>query len=186
LRSELLEARPRQLEVLWLEELQRDIPVVPVPREPDVDDLELAAISQCTEGTQHSESAVLLDRDKVQGLDELVGCLLEYGRHRSDVVVHTFDPPDAGAAVVVQDEVVGHRAAKAIEVMVGPRALRFDGGRGDGAPRIAAGEAFLHLQAGGTAVARIEDDGSKEATVAIDFHDFEGLGLERSGAGERA
>src|SRR5262245_62753027 len=76
-RAQLLEARPRAVEVLGFEELHPDEPVAPERREQYVDQLELAAIGECAERAGHREQPVLLRRDDIQELDRHLGGQLE-------------------------------------------------------------------------------------------------------------
>src|SRR5882724_10454811 len=106
LRAQLLEERPRGVEVLELEQLASDDLVALEQREQHGEKLERTTLRERAERVADTEGAVLCGGDFVQVLDDRVGRLLEQRGNPPDVAVSAIDPTGAGAPMVVEDEVV--------------------------------------------------------------------------------
>src|SRR5260221_12173889 len=108
--------------MLGLEQLRLDHPAAPVKKELYEDGLELAAAGERAEHVGDGEEAVLFLGDDVQPLDDHVGCLLEQRGNRGDVVLGALEPAEAGAPMIVEDEVLRYHGTQAVQVVVGERA----------------------------------------------------------------
>src|SRR6266581_275085 len=127
-RAQLLEPRPRSVEVFELEQLASDEPVALEQREGHGEKLERTTFREGAECVADGERTVLCRGEVVHGLDDRVGRLLEQRGDPPDVVVSAIDPTGAGAPVVVEDEVVRQRGTDAVEVAVDQRAPELEVG----------------------------------------------------------
>src|SRR5262249_59358966 len=100
----------------------------------------------------------LLSGDDIERLGCLLGCLLEHRGYRGDVVVGVLEPTDARTPLVVEREVVRQHGTEPGEIAGVERAEYIEQPGRDGPRRVAAGEAFEQLRAGGPAIVGVEDD----------------------------
>jgi hypothetical protein len=111
--------------------------------------------------------------DVIQDNGHRVGRLLVYRGHRGDGVVGPLDPADAGASVVVNEEIVGQGGTHAGEIVVAHRGRHFEYRRRPPPRRVAAGVALEELRAGGGAIVGVEDAVRDEATLGVDLREVE-------------
>src|SRR5262249_55198203 len=97
-RTQLLEARLRAIEVLDLEQFRCDRPPALVQADLCPDALEPPALGQGAERVADGDEAMLARGDVVEGLDDRIGRLLEQRGEPGDVGVSTLEPARSGAA----------------------------------------------------------------------------------------
>jgi hypothetical protein len=106
-RPQLLEAHPRDIQVLDLEQLRADDSAALLQHDAHADGLELAAVPG-TEQMADFEDAVGFHSDDVEPLDEYVRSQLEERGDEGDILVGAAEATDAGAPMIVRRS---HRAA---------------------------------------------------------------------------